>query len=141
MAHKVTSPATYTVVFAALLGLTALTTLLSFAPMPHLAHVVIGLLIATVKASLVLVVFMHLTGVDRINALVAVAGLFWLSILLLFTFVDYVTRPKMPTEPAKHSARFVLHVLAAANVAPSRGRVFESPGPIPKSSTSVVAPG
>ena len=119
MAHKVTSPATYTIVFAALLGLTALTTLLSFAPMPHIGHVVIGLFIATLKASLVLVVFMHLTGIDRINALVAVAALFWLAILLLFTFVDYATRPKVPKapiEPAKHSARFVPDVVAVANV-------------------------
>jgi caa(3)-type oxidase subunit IV len=118
MAHKVTSPATYTIVFAVLLGLTALTTALSFAPMPHLGHVVIGLLIATIKASLVLIVFMHLTGVDRINALVAFAGLFWLSILLLFTFVDYLTRPPRAVEapPVKHSARFVPDVVAAANV-------------------------
>jgi cytochrome c oxidase subunit IV len=111
MAHKVTSVATYTTVLAALLGCTALTVLLAFAPLPHIGHVVIGLLIATVKATLVLVVFMHLGGVDRINALVAVAGLFWLAILLLFTFMDYATRPQVPETPpeppAKHSARFV----------------------------------
>ena len=107
MAHKVTSVATYTIVLAALLGCTALTVLLSFAPLPHVGHIVIGLLIASVKATLVLVVFMHLGGVDRINALVAVAGLFWLAILLAFTFMDYATRPKEPPEPAKHSARFV----------------------------------
>jgi cytochrome c oxidase subunit 4 len=118
MDHKVTSVATYTIVLAILLGCTALTTLLSFAPMPHSAHVVVGLLIATIKASLVLVVFMHLAGVDRINALVAVAGLFWLAILLAFTFMDYLTRPEPPAAPAappaKHSARFV-PIVAAEN--------------------------
>jgi cytochrome c oxidase subunit IV len=113
MAHKVTSVATYTIVLVALLGCTALTTLLSFAHMPHEGHVVIGLLIASVKAALVLVVFMHLGAVDRINSLVAVAALFWLAILLLFTLMDYVTRPQpTPEPPAKHSARFVRPVQA-----------------------------
>ena len=125
MADKVTSVATYTIVLAALLGCTALTVLLAFAPLPHVGHVVVGLFIASVKATLVLVVFMHLGGVDRINSLVAVAGLFWLAILLLFTFMDYATRPEpplTPEPPAKRSARFVHSVVATADIVPSRGR-------------------
>jgi cytochrome c oxidase subunit 4 len=92
-AHKPTSVATYTIVLGALLACTALTVLLSFVEMRHEFHIVIGLMIATVKASLVLVVFMHLAAVDRVNALVAAGGLFWLAILLLLTFVDYANRP------------------------------------------------
>ena len=93
-AHKPTSVMTYSIVLAALLACTALTVLLSFVEMRHEFHIVIGLMIATAKATLVVAIFMHLAGVDRINALVAAGGLFWLAILLLLTFMDYRTRPE-----------------------------------------------
>jgi cytochrome c oxidase subunit 4 len=97
--HKVTSIATYTMVLAALLGCTAITVLMAFVQMPHEYHIIVGLMIATVKATLVIAIFMHLAGVERINALVAAGGLFWLAMLLAFTLMDYATRPKPQEAP------------------------------------------
>jgi cytochrome c oxidase subunit 4 len=86
------SASTYLGVFVALLVLTGLTAGAAYAPMPEVLHTPVALAIAAVKATLVLLFFMHLLYSPRLNWLVAFGSLLWLGIMLLFTFADYLTR-------------------------------------------------
>lgn len=48
--------------------------------------------IATLKALLVAVLFMHLKSANALTRLVACAGLFWLLVFFALTFSDVLTR-------------------------------------------------
>jgi cytochrome c oxidase subunit 4 len=52
----------YLAIFAALLGLTAVTIAVSYLQMPAAPAIALGLAIATAKAALVVMFFMHLKG-------------------------------------------------------------------------------
>jgi len=56
------------------------------------ANVVIALAIATVKATLVGLIFMHLLWDKPVNAIIAIAGFLFLGIFLMFDFLDVGTR-------------------------------------------------
>ena len=61
------------------------------------ANVVIALTIATIKAILVALFFMHLAHDKPVNAIVASAGFIFLGLFLLFTFLDVGSRvPLLP---------------------------------------------
>ncbi|MGA8027050.1 MAG: cytochrome C oxidase subunit IV family protein [Bryobacteraceae bacterium] len=55
-------------------------------------NVVVALLIALIKASLVVWIFMGVRYTTTLTRLFVVAGLVWLCIMLLLTFSDYHTR-------------------------------------------------
>jgi cytochrome c oxidase subunit 4 len=55
-------------------------------------NVIAALAIATFKAVLVVLYFMHVRYSTRLTWAVVVAGVFWLGILLVLTFSDYLTR-------------------------------------------------
>jgi cytochrome c oxidase subunit 4 len=86
---------TYFLIFAALIGLTALTTYAATVDLGPL-NTVVALLIAMCKGSLVALFFMHLRWSSRLMHIVAVAALFWLAILLALTLGDYRTRQWTP---------------------------------------------
>ncbi|MEZ4271145.1 MAG: cytochrome C oxidase subunit IV family protein [Myxococcota bacterium] len=52
----------------------------------------IALSIAGVKAGLVALWFMHLKNESKLTALVAAAGLLWLTIMFVLTLADYFSR-------------------------------------------------
>ena len=52
----------------------------------------VGLAIASTKATLVALFFMHLIHDSRLNRVAAAAGLFWLAILMGLTLTDFLTR-------------------------------------------------
>ena len=52
-----------------------------------------ALVIAVVKATLVILFFMHVWHSTRLTWVVVGGGLFWLGILLALTLSDYLTRP------------------------------------------------
>ena len=56
------------------------------------ANVVIALGIASLKASLVALFFMHLRWEKKINAIIAVAGFLFLGLFLLFSALDQQSR-------------------------------------------------
>ena len=56
-----------------------------------------ALLIAFIKATLVALFFMHMKFSPKRTQLVLIAGLFWLSILLMLTMADYATRMQLPS--------------------------------------------
>ena len=78
-------------VFLALIALTVITTLVSYVELGEF-NIVIALLIAVFKASLVAWIFMGVRYTTQLTKLFVVAGLVWLSILLLITFSDYSSR-------------------------------------------------
>jgi cytochrome c oxidase subunit 4 len=54
---------------------------------------VIALLIATIKATLVVLFFMHVKGAsEKLTGVVVVSGFFFLAILLTLSMADYLTR-------------------------------------------------
>ena len=81
----------YLAVFAALMTLTAVTTAAAFHDLGPLNNVV-ALGIATLKATLVVLFFMHARYGTRLTPLVITAGLFWMVILIALTLTDYLTR-------------------------------------------------
>lgn len=60
---------------------------------------VIALTIAVVKATIVIMYFMHVKYSGKLMWLFAGAGFFWLVIMFAFAFSDYVSRPLEP-QPA-----------------------------------------
>jgi cytochrome c oxidase subunit 4 len=85
----------YLVIFATLLILTALTTGIAFVDLGTL-NVVMMLLIAFVKATLVVLFFMHVRFTSRLTQIAAVSGFAWLVILIGLTLSDELTRSIVP---------------------------------------------
>jgi cytochrome c oxidase subunit 4 len=77
--------------WAALVLLLATTTGAAFLPLGRL-NLFVALAIAAAKALLVLIVFMELRRSSGLVRAFAVAGFFWLLILLTLTSADYLTR-------------------------------------------------
>lgn len=82
---------TLILVWVALMCATGLTTGVSYVELGWM-NIVIALLIAVTKASLVAWIFMGVRYTTNLTKLFVVAGLVWLSILILITFSDYSTR-------------------------------------------------
>src|SRR5512142_1617853 len=59
------------------------------------ANVVIALAIASIKAMLVALFFMHLVWDKPVNAIIAIAGFLFLGIFLMFDFIDVSTRDNL----------------------------------------------
>jgi cytochrome c oxidase subunit 4 len=96
MAEHIVKPKTYTLVFLALMALTAITVGVSRLPIGGEWHMVIGLTIAVAKALLVILFFMHVIYSSRLTWLVALGGLLWLAILIVLTMNDYLARSWYP---------------------------------------------
>ena len=86
-------------IFAALMVLTLLTVWIAFQDVDthlwgvHIAlNPVIALAIATTKAMLVVLYFMHVRYSSKLTKVTVLAGVFWLGILLVMTMGDYVSR-------------------------------------------------
>lgn len=101
-------PPTYYKIFAALIVLTVVTVgidLLGRDGYVHLGalHTPISLLIAVVKASLVILFFMHVWYSTRLTWIVALSSLLWLGIMMTYTLTDYFTRGWAPISGQKRS--------------------------------------
>jgi cytochrome c oxidase subunit 4 len=92
--YDTSSTKTYYIVYFALVALTLITCALSLTP--HVGwHATVGLGIASLKAGLIAVFFMHILSADRLPWLTLLAGILWLSILLGLTLADYLTRASL----------------------------------------------
>jgi cytochrome c oxidase subunit 4 len=91
MSSHVSSVRTYVVIFLALMAGTALTVWAAFQDLGALNNVVM-LTIAVVKATLVVMYFMHVRHSSRLTTMTILAGLFFLLILFSLTLADYATR-------------------------------------------------
>ena len=91
MSDHIVSPKIYLVIFSSRLTVFAATVDLNayFGGL----NVIVALVIASLKASLVVLYFMHLRYSPNRTKLVIVAAVFWLAIMLFMTFSDYASRP------------------------------------------------
>jgi cytochrome c oxidase subunit 4 len=96
MSEHIVQPRIYIAIFLALMVGTALTVLAAFYDFPGPLNAVVALTIAVVKATLVILYFMHVRYSGRLVWLVIVAALLWLVIMFAITFSDYWTRAWQP---------------------------------------------
>src|SRR5688572_9217104 len=82
----------YYTIFGILMLSTYLTVQIAFLDLGPF-NTVAALLIAVVKATIVVLFFMHVRYSTRLTWVVVLAGVFWLGILLVLTGSDYLTRP------------------------------------------------
>ena len=82
---------TLVLVWLALICLTGMTTGVSYVELGWM-NIVIALLIAVFKASLVAWIFMGVRYTTSLTKLFVVAGLVWLGIMILITSSDYTSR-------------------------------------------------
>jgi len=93
MSGHIATKRLYVSVWIALMCLTVATAAVSRIELGHF-NIVLALLIATCKASLVALFFMGVKYIsNKMTIVVIVAGLFWLGILLSLSMTDYLTRP------------------------------------------------
>jgi cytochrome c oxidase subunit 4 len=95
MSEHIVSRKIYFVIFGALIVGTVLTVAAAFADLDHVfvgANTVVALTIAVIKATLVVLYFMHVRYGTRLTWVIVVAGFFWLVILFALTMGDYLTR-------------------------------------------------
>lgn len=88
---KRSSNASHVLIFAALLVLLAITVGAAYLPLGRWG-VVVALAIAFSKATLVMVYFMQLRHRSSLVRIFAIGGFFWLALLFVLTFADYLTR-------------------------------------------------
>ena len=91
MSEHVSSLKLYIGIWITLLIGTVLTVVVAKIPLGPF-NAVVALSIATIKATLVVLFFMHVKYSPRMIALVVGCGLFFLSILIVLSCSDYLTR-------------------------------------------------
>jgi cytochrome c oxidase subunit IV len=89
--HKSAQLSAYYLIFVLLLGLTALTVWLGGLELGAY-HAPLGLAVATTKASLIIVFFMHVLYGSRFTWIIIGGTVLFLAVLLLFTATDYASR-------------------------------------------------
>jgi cytochrome c oxidase subunit IV len=98
MSGHVAPKSMYYAVFAALIVGTALTVVVAFVDLGALNNVLM-LGIASTKALLVILFFMHVRWSSRLTWVVAASGFVWLIILFGLTMTDYLSRGWVPGTP------------------------------------------
>ena len=109
MSEHIVSPKIYLVIFASLMLGTGITVWAAFQDFGKF-NIVIALVIATIKATLVVLYFMHARYSPRRTQMVIVCSVFWLAIMLALTLTDYDTRSPRETRLAPSA---VSHLLRA----------------------------
>ena len=91
MREHIVSPKAYFAVFTALAVLTVVTWSVAKRDLGFL-NVVVALTIAVIKATLVVLYFLHVRWSSRLTWVFVCAGFFWLAIMVALTLSDYLTR-------------------------------------------------
>ena len=92
MSEHIVPTRVYYTIFGILMLCTYLTVQIAFFDLGRL-NIVAALVIAVFKATLVILFFMHVKYSTRLTRAVVIGSVFWLGILLVLTFSDYLTRP------------------------------------------------
>lgn len=87
----IVGPKVYLTVFAALIVLTFVTTGVAFIDL-GIFNPIIALAIACIKASIVVLFFMHIRYSSRLLKMTVIAGLFTFFLLITLTSTDYISR-------------------------------------------------
>ena len=100
MSDRFLSPVAYIVIDVILVILTFVTIGVSFLPASASVHLASGMAIALVKASLVVLFFMHALISPAQTRAVVVVAVFWLVfVFMALTLSDYFTRGMIPNIP------------------------------------------
>lgn len=92
MSEHIMSSKFYYTIWIALLCLTVITAAVSFVDLGPF-NTVVALVIATIKALLVVLFFMHVKYTsEKLTKIVIVSAIFWLFLLLSLSMADYATR-------------------------------------------------
>jgi len=91
VSEHIASPKLYIGIFLALMVCTAATVAAAFVKLGAM-NIVVALAIATLKATLVILFFMHAKYSPQRTQLVIFCAIFWLGIMLALTLSDYETR-------------------------------------------------
>lgn len=94
--HHIVSPKVYFAIFGALMVGTFLTVAAAKIDLNQYfsgLNIIVALVIATCKASLVVLFFMHGKYSSKRTQLVIICSVFWLAIMLFMTMSDYISRP------------------------------------------------
>lgn len=92
MSEHIVSIKVYITIALVLVVGTAVTVIAGKIDFPGPLNVVIALTIACIKATLVVLYFMHVRYSSRLIWLIFASALFWMGILFALTFSDYWTR-------------------------------------------------
>jgi cytochrome c oxidase subunit 4 len=95
MTEHIVTKKQYALIFGILMVLTLATTAIGMIDLGRL-NVVVALVIATIKALLVVLFFMHIYWASKLNKLVVVSGVLWLALLLWLTLTDIFSRGWLP---------------------------------------------
>ena len=91
MSSHIVPTRTYYLIFLTLMVCTAITVAMAFIDLGPL-NVVVAMTIAVLKATLVVLFFMHVKYSTQLTWAVVAGSVFWLGILLVMTLGDYLTR-------------------------------------------------
>ena len=89
--HHVVTPFTYSIVFVTLLIFTGLTVVAAYIDL-GIFNPVVALAIATIKAVIVILFFMHVKYQSKLIKMTVGAGFFTFFVLVAMTLSDYVSR-------------------------------------------------
>ncbi|MEO8726136.1 MAG: cytochrome C oxidase subunit IV family protein [Acidobacteriaceae bacterium] len=90
--HHAPNPKTYLLVWLFLIIMTGVTAAVAYIDMPGPLNAIVALVIAVIKALAVALIFMHLWVSSRLTKLTAIAGMFFLGIMLTLVSIDYISR-------------------------------------------------
>jgi cytochrome c oxidase subunit 4 len=100
MTHPVVPLRLYLGIFAILILLTGVTVAIAFFDLGggrlHLLNAIAAITIASTKALLVVLYFMHVRYSSRLTWVFVGAGVFWMLILFVLTLSDYLSRGWLP---------------------------------------------
>ena len=91
MREHIVSTRVYYAIFVALVVLTVVTWSIAKLDLGKM-NAVVALTIAVIKATLVVLYFMHVRYSSRLTWVFVSAGFFWLAIMIALTLSDYMTR-------------------------------------------------
>ena len=99
MSEHIVPVRVYILVFLALMVFTAITVFVAYFDLAKYwgpLNALLALSIAVIKATLVVLYFMHVRYSSRLTQVIVAAGVFWFVILIAFTMADYLTRSGWP---------------------------------------------
>jgi cytochrome c oxidase subunit IV len=91
MSRHVSPKRLYYAIFAALMVLTTITVVVAFINLGPL-NFPVAISIAVLKATLVILFFMHVKYSSRLTKLIVATGFFFLLVLFTLTLTDYLSR-------------------------------------------------
>jgi len=96
MSEHIVSVRVYITIFLVLMVGTSLTVAAAFYDFPWRLNTIVALTIATLKATFVVLYFMHVRYSSRLVWVIVASALFWVAILFALTLSDYFTRGWIP---------------------------------------------